>query len=48
MVIAEQVKDFFHREGIHSTTVQPEFIDASCEVSYYRFLLDFYLFIMLV
>jgi len=27
MRIAEQVKDFFHREGIHSTTIQPEFID---------------------
>ncbi|CAF1247378.1 unnamed protein product [Adineta ricciae] len=27
MAIAEQVKDFFHQEGIHSTTIQPEFID---------------------
>jgi zinc transporter 1 len=28
MDIAEQVKDFFHKEGIHSTTIQPEFIDV--------------------
>ncbi|CAF0754998.1 unnamed protein product [Didymodactylos carnosus] len=27
MTIAEQVKDFFHNEGIHSTTIQPEFIN---------------------
>ncbi|CAF3131697.1 unnamed protein product [Rotaria socialis] len=27
MAVAEQVKDFFHTEGIHSTTIQPEFID---------------------
>jgi len=27
MAIAERVKDFFHKEGIHSTTIQPEFID---------------------
>jgi zinc transporter 1 len=28
MDIAEQVKEFFHKEGIHSTTIQPEFIDV--------------------
>ncbi|XP_076675861.1 solute carrier family 30 member 1 isoform X3 [Andrena cerasifolii] len=27
MKIAERVKEFFHNEGIHSTTIQPEFID---------------------
>lgn len=27
MKIAEQVKNFFHNEGIHSTTIQPEFIE---------------------
>ncbi|XP_015599346.1 zinc transporter 1 [Cephus cinctus] len=27
MKIAEQVKEFFHNEGIHSTTIQPEFIE---------------------
>lgn len=27
MRIAERVKEFFHNEGIHSTTIQPEFID---------------------
>lgn len=26
MAIAEKVKEFFHNEGIHSTTIQPEFI----------------------
>ena len=25
--VAENIKEFFHREGIHSTTVQPEFVD---------------------
>ncbi|KAJ8953806.1 hypothetical protein NQ318_006654 [Aromia moschata] len=29
MKIAEKVKEFFHNEGIHSTTIQPEFIDYS-------------------
>ena len=29
MKIAEQVKEFFHNEGIHSTTIQPEFIDVN-------------------
>ncbi|XP_025834742.1 zinc transporter 1 isoform X4 [Agrilus planipennis] len=27
MIIAEKVKEFFHNEGIHSTTIQPEFVD---------------------
>lgn len=27
MRIAEKVKEFFHDEGIHSTTIQPEFVD---------------------
>lgn len=27
MPIANKVKDFFHNEGIHSTTIQPEFIE---------------------
>lgn len=27
MKIAEKVKEFFHNEGIHSTTIQPEFVD---------------------
>ena len=29
MVVAERVKTFFHNEGIHSTTIQPEFIEVS-------------------
>jgi zinc transporter 1 len=28
MAVAERVKEFFHQEGIHSTTIQPEFIDV--------------------
>lgn len=27
MKLAENVKEFFHNEGIHSTTIQPEFIE---------------------
>ncbi|KAK2153523.1 hypothetical protein LSH36_294g03012 [Paralvinella palmiformis] len=27
MRIAEEVKQFFHNEGIHSTTIQPEFVE---------------------
>ena len=29
MKIAEEVKEFFHNEGIHSTTIQPEFTEVS-------------------
>ena len=29
MAVANQIKDFFHAEGIHSTTIQPEFDDMS-------------------
>lgn len=32
MRIAEKVKEFFHNEGIHSTTIQPEFIDFENQV----------------
>ena len=28
MKIAEKVKEFFHHEGIHSTTIQPEFVES--------------------
>ncbi|GLH08804.1 Uncharacterized protein GBIM_13977 [Gryllus bimaculatus] len=31
MKIAEKVKEFFHNEGIHSTTIQPEFIEQFSE-----------------
>ena len=27
MAIANQLKEFFHNEGIHSTTIQPEFVE---------------------
>lgn len=35
MKIAEKVKEFFHNEGIHSTTIQPEFVemDGMCLMS---------------
>lgn len=37
MKLAEKVKEFFHNEGIHSTTIQPEFIEVenlnSCTTS---------------
>ncbi|TMW52832.1 hypothetical protein DOY81_002099 [Sarcophaga bullata] len=35
MKIAEKVKEFFHNEGIHSTTIQPEFVemDGVCLMS---------------
>uniref|UniRef100_A0A1A9X0I4 Cation efflux protein cytoplasmic domain-containing protein n=1 Tax=Glossina brevipalpis TaxID=37001 RepID=A0A1A9X0I4_9MUSC len=35
MKIAEKVKEFFHNEGIHSTTIQPEFVelDSVCLMS---------------
>ncbi|PSN56152.1 hypothetical protein C0J52_03347 [Blattella germanica] len=29
MKIAEKVKEFFHNEGIHSTTIQPEFVEIN-------------------
>ena len=29
MRIAEEVKCFFHNEGIHSTTIQPEFVEVN-------------------
>lgn len=30
MQVALEIKEFFHKKGIHSTTIQPEFIDVSC------------------
>ena len=34
MKIAENVKEFFHREGIHSTTIQPEFVELEINHSF--------------
>lgn len=34
MKIAEKVKEFFHHEGIHSTTIQPEFVEIESYNSY--------------
>lgn len=31
MKIAEKVKEFFHNEGIHSTTIQPEFVELELQ-----------------
>lgn len=39
MKIAEKVKEFFHNEGIHSTTIQPEFVElplGGSEVRFYK------------
>lgn len=33
MRIAQKVKEFFHNEGIHSTTIQPEFTDFDEDVN---------------
>jgi len=33
MKIAEKVKEFFHNEGIHSTTIQPEFTEIPSDES---------------
>ncbi|KAL7633453.1 UNVERIFIED_CONTAM: hypothetical protein RMT77_016324 [Armadillidium vulgare] len=33
MVIAEKIKKMFHEEGIHSTTIQPEFVEIEHEES---------------
>lgn len=33
MHIAERVKEFFHNEGIHSTTIQPEFVQLEGQQS---------------
>merc|ERR1719308_61629 len=29
MKVAENIKEFFHNNGIHSTTIQPEFLDTN-------------------
>lgn len=42
MKIAEQVKEFFHNEGIHSTTIQPEFIDVSALYILFLYLYIYY------
>lgn len=34
MKLAERVKEFFHNEGIHSTTIQPEFIEVEQVTSF--------------
>lgn len=31
MEVAKRIKDFFHNEGIHATTIQPEFVSFSSE-----------------
>ena len=42
MQIAENVKEFFHNEGIHSTTIQPEFVEVNGQGNILlRLILDF-------
>lgn len=41
MKLAEKVKEFFHNEGIHSTTIQPEFVEV--EVYKYTNIYDYIL-----
>ncbi|KAJ7988041.1 hypothetical protein DPEC_G00319520 [Dallia pectoralis] len=33
MDVAKRIKDFFHNEGIHATTIQPEFVTVNSESS---------------
>ena len=35
MLTASKIKTFFHDEGIHSTTIQPEFVDVICIYTLY-------------
>ena len=43
MRVAEEVKAFFHQEGIHSTTIQPEFVEVRVYVDY---VIPFILFLL--
>jgi hypothetical protein len=36
MNIASEVKKLFHEKGIHSTTIQPEFIDVNIYLVKYK------------
>lgn len=38
MMVAAKIKTFFHKKGIHSTTIQPEFIDVRNETFFYPLL----------
>lgn len=40
MRIAEKVKEFFHNEGIHSTTIQPEFVEYQDDLDALDCMLD--------
>lgn len=40
MKLAEKVKEFFHNEGIHSTTIQPEFVEIADVSSAYLMNVD--------
>lgn len=41
-VFSAAIKEFFHHEGIHSTTVQPEFIEA-CEMKSFSSFVLYYM-----
>lgn len=34
MKIAVKIKELFHNEGIHSTTIQPEFVTTEVHYNY--------------
>lgn len=36
MTLAGKIKDLFHNEGIHSTTIQPEFAEVRLCWSFFR------------
>jgi zinc transporter 1 len=40
MAVAGKVKDLFHHEGIHSTTIQPEFDEVRLWADIRKFILD--------
>lgn len=44
MKLAEKVKEFFHNEGIHSTTIQPEFVEVEVYILY--FVINYYICII--
>lgn len=46
MKIAVKIKQFFHNEGIHSTTIQPEFVVI--EVCTLKLFLLFFSFLTLI
>ena len=48
MKIAEKVKEFFHNEGIHSTTIQPEFTEVFLIKKLFKYSKEIVLLLFLV